>query len=231
MRETFAHNALPLGEGQTRIVVDVRYPAPLDRHWEQNHSGSGTSGLIKARQAETVALLVDQQNRMVTPPKEPPPPHVRPPSRCSLPQPVEGPMPFARPAIPLASPTTPRGQTKPRTPRQVNDGQRLDKPPDPAVFAPVERPQTVDEPTPPVPMVQELNKGSAPIQRRNLDKFHLEKGGDEEDKVSRKEGCVQDPFPGISWEGWGLIKTPHGIYLPETFNPFPHELEDLTDQR
>ena len=50
------------------------------------------------------------------------------------------------------------------------------------------------------------------------------------DKGLRGGEPAQNVFPEISWEGWGLIKTPDGFYLPETFNPFPHVFEDLTDQ-
>jgi len=246
MSETFAPNAPPLGEGQARVVVDTQYPAP-DCRWEQNHGGNSTPGPLEGQEKETAIRLVDRQNHLVNPPTESP--YVRPPSRRALLQP-EGPMSVARSAIPRASATASQGQARPREPRQVNNGQSLgepsvtwrgsdlpepcgsvqaQKPSDPAIFGPVERPQTADEHTQPVLMVQESNQESAPIQRHDSDKCHPTKVANE-DEASRREGSVQDPFQDISWEGWGLIRTPNGIYLPETFDPFPHVFEDLTDQ-
>jgi hypothetical protein len=113
-------------------------------------------------------------------------------------------------------------------PEQVGSVQ-VQKKSDPAVSGPVERPQTADEPTP-LLVVQETSQQSALIQRRNSDKRHPTTTANEGGEQIRKEGYVQDPFPDISWEGWGLIKTPGGLYLPETFNPFSHVFEDLTDQ-
>ncbi|KAF9650425.1 hypothetical protein BDM02DRAFT_1433757 [Thelephora ganbajun] len=160
-------------------------------------------------------------------------------------------MPVTRSATPRAAAITLQAQAKQRASREVNDVQRIgessatwrgsglseprgsvrtQKSSQPAVSGPGERPQTASESTPPVLMVQESNQEPAPTQRRNSDKCHPTKAVGEEGDASREEGSAQDLFSGISWEGWGLIKTCDGIYLPETFGPFPHPFEDLTDQ-
>jgi len=246
VRETFAPNAPALREGQTRVVVDAQYPAP-DRHWEQNHNGNGTPGPPEGQEKETAVRLVNPQNNLVNSPIESS--YVLPPSKRALPQP-EGPMSVAHSVIPRASATASQGQARPRESRQVNDGQSLGEPsvarrrsglPEPCgsvqaqkpsgtvIFGPAERPQIAGENTPPILTVQEPDHEPAPIQRRSSDKCHPTKVATE-DEASRRGRCVQDPFPDISWEGWGLIRTPNGIYLPETFNPFPQVFEDLTDQ-
>lgn len=85
--------------------------------------------------------------------------------------------------------------------------------------------------TPSVSVVQEPNQKSTPDQRQVSDRCHLTTAANEESEAPCTEDCTQLlPFPDISWEGWGLIKTSDGVYLPETFNPFPHVFEDLTDQ-
>lgn len=90
--------------------------------------------------------------------------------------------------------------------------------------------RTAGKLTPPVLVVQEPDQKSALDQRHNLDRRHLTTAVDEEGEVPCTEECTQLPFPDISWEGWGLVKTSHGVYLPETFNPFSHVFEDPTDQ-
>lgn len=74
-------------------------------------------------------------------------------------------------------------------------------------------------------MVQGLSQEPVSIQRHNSGECHPTMAADEEDEALRKEGSDQDPLPEVPWEGWGLIKTPDGFYLPETFNPFPRTIE------
>jgi len=231
----------PLSDGHTRTVVDVQYPVP-DRRWRQNRTGSITPGLLETQAKETAALFADLP---VNPPREPTPPHMRPSSRRVQ---LEESAPVSCPAPLRAPATASRGQAKPCASQQTNDDQWLGDSPaawdgpassepcggvrapnksNPVASGRVERPQTTEESIPQVLAVQE----PAPIQRSNSDELHPTTVAKEDDGASHKEGIVQDPFPDILWEGWGLIKTSGGIYLPETFNPFPHELEDLTDQR
>lgn len=79
-------------------------------------------------------------------------------------------------------------------------------------------------------MVQQLSQEPVRVRRHSSGECHPTVAANVEVEVLREEGSNQGPFPDIFLEGWGLIKTPDGIYLPETFKPFPHELEDLTDQ-
>ena len=120
---------------------------------------------------------------------------------------------------------TQRGPSLP----ELCESVRRQEPPVPAVPVPVERPQIANASTPPVIVVQEPSRGSAPTQSRNSIEYYPAKAGNE-DEDSQGEGSARSSFPEISWGGWRLVRTPDGIYLPETFNPFPHELEDLTDQ-
>lgn len=113
---------------------------------------------------------------------------------------------------------------------EVCEGVRRQEPSAPVVSVPVERPQIANARTPPVTVVQEPSRGSAPIQLRNSIECYPAKAANE-DEDSQKEGSARNSFPEVSWGDWRLVRTPDGIYLPETFNPFPHELEDLTDQR
>lgn len=245
MRETLPHNGPPLEGGETRVVVDVPHPTHGHR-CERNCTGNATSGLLEVQKKETAISLTDRRNALSSSPTESTSTQIRPPSRCALSQPEER-SPVGS-ALPRTIATPPQGRAKPRVPRRVNVERRLDglsaawKEPAlpqlrggvpaqtqfaPGVPGPVERPQTTGEHTPPVLSVQAPCQKSVPIQRRNMDERHLTTVADKE--TSHKDGYGQDPFPDISWEGWGLIKTPDGVYLPEAFNLFPHELEDLTD--
>ena len=206
--------------------------------------------MVDVRYLETAVLLADQRNHRANPQVGLAPPYIYPSGRHA-PSQSEEPTPVARCTSYPISATASQGRSRLHGSRQVNDVQSLDKPsmtwrgpglPDPcgsaraqepsnpAVSGPVERLQTTDESTPPVLVVQEPNRESRPIQRQTSDKCHPKKAANEVDGDLRREGSVQNPFPEISWEGWGLVETPDGIYLPETFDPFPHVFEDLTDQ-
>jgi len=205
---------------------------------------------VDVQYLETTSLLVDRQNYPADPQVELAPPCIHPPGRHA-PSQSEEPTPVARATSCPGSATASPGQPRLRGSQPVNDIQSLDgpsttlrgpglpescgsprvqEPSDPAVSDPVERPQTAGESTPPTSVVQEPNQGPPPIRRHTSDKSHPTKAASEADGGLRRGGSPQKSFPEISWECWGLIKTPDGIYLPETFNPFPHELEDLTDQ-
>ena len=220
----FAHVTPPLEEGQTR-VVDVQY-------------------------LETTALLADQQNHPADPQVELAPPCIHPPGRHAPSQSEEA-TPFARATSCTGSATASLGQPRLRGSRLINDVQSLDgpsmalrgpslpescrsprvqEPSDPAVSDPIERPQTAGQSTPPASAVQEPNQEPPQVRRHTSEKSHPTKAANEVDGGLRRGGSPQKSFSEISWEGWGFIKTLDGIYLPETFNPFPHELEDLTDQ-
>ena len=194
---------------------------------------------------ETGVLSTDQQDRLVDPPTEAAPLHTRPSSRRALFQVKE---PIGRSAPATAS----QGQARPPASRQVNDDQLLGEPSaawnepassepcggvrvqrqsNSAVSDPVERLRMVEEPALQVLVVQEQSQEPVPIQRHNSDECYPTVVANEKGRALREDGSNRDPFPDILRGGWGLIKTPDGIYLPETFDPFPHELEDLTDQR
>jgi len=243
VNETFMSNALPPEEMQT-TEVDIRHPAP-DR-LEQDYFGDVYPGLL----GETAILSDYRQNHLVSPSTELVPPRIRAPSRHVVLQLTE-PTPITHSAYPRASVTVLRDQAKSRASGRVIENQSFDEPPttrrgpgfpeqcrnlqgqilsDPVVSCPIERPRTVNEPTPPTPMAQEPNREPTPIQRHNSGGCHPTKVVNEEVEAPRKAAYVQGPFLDISWEGWGLIRTSGGIYLPETFNPFPHVFEDLTDQ-
>lgn len=223
-RETFTYIAPPLEEGQSR-PVDVRY-------------------------LQAAALSTDRQNHPANPQVPPTPPHIHPPGRHA-PLRSEEPTPSTRSTSRSNSATASQGQPRLRVTQQVNDVQSLGEPsttwrrPDvpescgsaqaqessgPAVSGPVERLKTADESTPPTLVVQEPNQESLPVKRDASDRCNLTEGANEVDEGLRREEPAQNVFPEISWEGWGLIKTPDGFYLPETFNPFPHVFQDLTDQ-
>ena len=238
----------PLVDGQTLGAVDVRDLTP-DRDWGQNCTGTITPGPLETQAKEAGVLFTDQQDRLVNPPTEPTPSNILPSSRHGILQVEE---PIGR-STPLRAPATAsRGQARPPASRRFSDDQwlgepsavwngpassgpcgrvRVQKQSNSAVSDPVERPQTADGPALQVLVVQEPNHEPVPIQRHNSGECHRTVPVNEEVEVLRKEGSNQDPFPDISWDGWELVKTPDGVYLPETFNPFPHELEDLTDQR
>ena len=230
------------------MVADVRYPEP-GRPWERDYTGNVTPGLVQEREA--AVPLADRQCDPANPPTESAPPQIRPPSRRALSQPEE-PSPVGRSTPLRTSAISSQVQAKSRALRQIKDGQRVGEQSavqkelalpqlckgvqvqthsEPAISNPFELPQIVDEHPPPFLMVREPRQGPAPIQRRNSDDRHPTAAVNKEDEALRKEGSMHDPSPGISWEGWGLIRTPDGVYLPETFNPFPHVFEDLTDQR
>ena len=222
--ETFVRIAPPLREGQTRVTVDT---------------GNVTPGPLEAHKNETVVPLVDRQNHPVNPPTKQP--HAHPLSRRALSQQEEpvsvggSPLLQASAAVSQGQPNggqTLRGQSATRKglaalPRPCGSAWG-EKPPEPAVSGLVKRPQTADEPNPPA-VAQEPSQESESVQGHNF-KCHPTTVAEEEVGAIRKEGYMQDSFLGISWEGWGLIKTPDGVYLPETFSPFPHVFEDLTDQ-
>ena len=224
-------------------MVDVQYPPPRSR-WERDSVGNITPGPLGVQEKEAVVPLADQQSDLANPPTESASPHTRPRSRRVLQQPKELP-PVGRSALPKTS-TPSQGRAEPQAPRQLGGGQISNEPPatreepplprlcegvqvqtrsESAGSDPVERPQTTGEHATPALTIRDPRQQPAPIQRRDSDK-----AANEGDKVLRKEGTARDRFADISWEGWGLIKTPDGFYLPETFDPFPHELEDLTDQ-
>jgi len=223
-KEVFTHVTPPLEEGQSR-GVDVRYP-------------------------QAAALSTDRQNYPANPQVPPTPSYIHLPGRHA-PLRSEEPTPPACSTSRSNSATESQGQPQLRGTRQVNDVQslgepsttwrRLDipescgsaqaqEPSGPAVSGPVERLKTADESTPPTSVVQEPNQEPTPTKRRVSDICHPTEGANEMGGGLRREEPAQNVFPEISWEGWGLVKTPDGFYLPETFNPFPHELEDLTDQ-
>ena len=206
--------------------------------------------MADVRSLETAVLLTDRHNGPAGPQIEPAPPYVHPPGRRA-PSQSEEPTPLAHSTSCTNLAIASQGQSRLRGSRQINDVQSLDEPSakrrglgllescrstqaqepsDPTVPGPIERLQTADESTLPALVVQEPKQESSPIQRHTSDKFHPTKAANEVDGSLHREGSVQNPFPGISWEGWGLIKTPDGVYLPETFNPFLHVLGDLTDQ-
>ena len=234
--ETFSRISPSLVEGRTRAVVTP------DRHWEQDHTGKGTPDPLEVQKKETTVLLANRQGRLISLQAELAPSHVRPLSGHALSQPE--PTSVARSTIRPASATASEGRTQPHVPRQ--GVQSLDESsvtlrepglPEPSRSAqtqdlsgPVEQRQTIGESTSPVIVVQESNQASEPEQRHNLDKCHPTKTANGEGETSRQEVHTQDPFPDISWEGWGLIRTSEGAYLPETFNPSPHIFQDLTDQ-
>jgi len=238
----------PLRNGQTRAAADVRDLTP-DHDWGQNCAWSITPDPLEMQAEEAGVLLIDQRDRPANPPTEMAPPHTRSSSVRAL-FPVEEPIGRSPPL--RASATALQGQARPPPSRQVNDNQWLGEPsaawnrPAPsepcggvrvpkqsnsAVAGPVERPRTAEEPAFQVLMAKEQSQEPAPIQPSNSGECYPTVATNEEGEALREEGSDQEPFPDTLWRGWGLVKTPDGMYLPETFNPFPHELEDLTDQR
>lgn len=221
-----------------------------DRQGEQNYIRN-TPGLSEAPQKEeTVALLASRQNRPANPQTKPAPLHIRPSSRYAPSRSEE-----LTSAVCFksrrTSATASQRRSQPRASRQADDIQTLDRPsatlrgldvPEPyrsaqaqepycpAVSGPVERLQATEESTPLALVVQEPNEELLLTQRHSSNKCHPTEAANEVDRGLRKEGFAQNLFLEISWEGWGLIKTPDGVYLPETFNLLPHEFEDLTDQ-
>jgi hypothetical protein len=212
---------------------------------EQNRAANVTPG-PEVQEKETAALLANGKSHLVNT-TEPAPCHIRARSRYALPQ--LGPTPAVRSATPRASATVSLGQAQPPGSRQVNGVESVNEPSvawrapqqprrsaqvqklsEPPVPGPVEQPQTTGEATTPVTILQELNQGSGPTQQRNSDEFHSTKAVSAEDDASRQERDTQYLFPDISWEGWGLIKTPGGVYLPETFSSSLRALEGLTDR-
>ena len=90
--------------------------------------------------------------------------------------------------------------------------------------------QVTDEATASALMKRDLPQESVQIQICGSGERSPESEASEVDDASHNEGDTRDPFSDISWEGWGLIKTPDGNYFPETFNPSPFGFEDLTDR-
>lgn len=94
---------------------------------------------------------------------------------------------------------------------------------------PIGESRGTDQDTTPVLVTQSLCQRPAPIQGRDPDECHQTEATNQEDDISRDRDA-QDPFSHVSWEGWGFIETPDGVYLPETFNPSPFGLEDFSDR-
>jgi hypothetical protein len=174
----------------------------------------GQTRVVDVRCPEASALLADQQNHPTNPQIEPAPPYIHPPGRYSPSQ--------LEPTFAARSTSCSDSAAASQSCGSV----QAQEPSGPAEWL-----QTADESTPPALAVQGPNQGSPQIQRQPSDKCHPTRMENEVYGGLHRGESAQKPYPEISWEGWGLIKTPDGFYLPETFSPFPHELEDLTDQR
>lgn len=98
--------------------------------------------------------------------------------------------------------------------------QSMDEPSFGPVIRPVGSSRATDEAAALAPVTQGLRQELAPIQGHSSNGT----GG-----ASRNQEDVEDPLSKISWEGFCLIKTPHGTYLPETCNPNPFGLKDYSD--
>jgi hypothetical protein len=206
--------------GQVFPVVDVRR--------EENHTADATPGPLEAQKKVSLVLVTDRQSHQFNPPTGLILPYTRPP--LALPQ-TEETTSVVRPLTLLSSASESNDQIQPRESPQIV--QSTDEPsviriglaqPESPVMGPVWELRVTDEAAVPVPMKRGLRQGSVPTQGCDLTK-----GANEEDDASRNED-TQVPFSDNSWEGWGLIQTPNGDYLPETFKPFPSGFEDLTNQ-
>lgn len=199
---------------------------------EQDHTGDITPDLLKALEKETPVLLADRQGHRVDSPIEPTTSQL--PFVHDLLQ-IEGSSCVVYPSRPRSSASAPNYQIQPReSPKIV---QSVDE--SSGILVGSARPhecsqqkstggesQATDESATSAPIKPGLHQGSIPIQGCDSNEHPPENGASEADDTSHNEGDTQDPFSDISWEGWGLIKTPDGNYLPETFNPFG--FEDLT---
>lgn len=192
-------------------------------------------GLLDAQETETPVPLANRQPHLANPTTESTLQQILPISRHALPQ-AEELTSAVRPAMPPTPANVSHGQVELHEPPHFNVFQNMDElamtrtgPPWPRrcdeqkssgspVTGLVGQPLATEEATTPVPT----------IQGRDPDGCHP-RATNEEDVASRSEGDVQDPLLDILREGWRFIKAPDSFYLPETFNPFPHELEDLTD--
>jgi hypothetical protein len=226
----------PLAGGQVQAVVGVLR--------EQNCATSITPCPChpQAQEKDSVLMTGRQQNQ-ISSPTEPSPPQIRPTGRYTLPQPGE-PTSAAYSAIPRTLKTVSQSQLQPCVsgtlggtgcadeapptwtgPSRPRGGAETQKPSEPPVPGFLESSRIPGETTTPVPTAQDV------FQQRNLDKGHSTKAisgeGDSSNNVD-----TPDPFPATVCESLGLIKTPHGIYLPETFysNSDSTALESLLDR-
>ena len=218
-----------------------------DHQGGQSRIGTGIPGTLEAQEG-TVALVV-RQDRLDSPHPEPPSPCIRPMS--SYPTSQSGTTLAACSTNRPISETALEGLSHQCTSGKINDIQRFDEPPAmrrgpglpearesvlgkessaPGVSVAAEQSQIANVSTPTVALVREPSRGSTLIQPLNSVERYPTKVGNEGGGL-QKEGSAWGSFSEISWGGWRLVRTPDGIYLPETFNLFPHELVDLTDQR
>lgn len=235
-RETSAHCASPFVEGQVRSVVH-----------EQDHTMDVTTSLLGAQEKENLALLADRQSDLADSPTETTHSPIRPLSRHTQPQ-VEEPTSIVRSATSPASACLSHGEVKPHESPQINDAQSIGEPSlmwigslQPRkcaqgqrtsgypLLGPAVEPRATSEDTESVMIMQEFYQESVLFQGRCSDECHPTKATSKEEGGLRN-GDAQDPFSDISWEGWGLIETPYGVYLPETFDPSPFGIETLSDR-
>lgn len=227
--------APPIWEAQTQGTADV-----------QDHTANATPGPSEVQETETTLSLADQRSHPVTSPTGPTSPHIRPTSRRVLPRP-EDLMPIIPPAVPRASAALPQDQAQTHRFRQANsiqganersvmrEGQpqahgpaRAQIPCEHPVPRPAGQPR-ISEAIARFPTAQGLNQGPSPTQPHDSDNYHPSKADSTEGGAPREEGDAQDLFSHISWEGWGLVKTPNGVYLPETFSPSLPTTDDPTN--
>lgn len=225
------------------MVVDARCVGS-HRQGGQNRIGTRIHETLEAQ--EKAVALVARQDRLDSPHLEPPSPCIRPTGSCSPSR--SGAALVACSVSRPSSETALEGLSHQRISGQISDIQRFCEPPAvrggpglsearervpgkessaPAVSAAAEQSRIANVSTPTVAVVREPSRGSAPIELLNPAKCSPTKVASE--GGGQKEGSSRDSFPEVSWGGWRLIRTPDGIYLPETFSPFPHELDDLTD--
>lgn len=215
-----------------------------DVRWEQNHIPNVTPCLSEAQGREAPILSADRRSHPAAPPTEPATPYIRPTSRNSSPQLKKLALVVSN-VIPQTSAPVLHGQAQPDGSRQLNGDRCMDgppgmwtEPPQPLwsiqpekLFQPppghVERPPTTSEAAL-IPMVQEPNQAPVPTQRHDPDKLHQMEAPSEQGGASRKGGDTQGPYSIVSWGGWEFIKTPHGLYFPETFDP--HAFQVFLDQ-
>ena len=165
--------------------------------WEGNNTADITPCPPEAQEKEVSVFSPDRQSHLTNPPTPSTLPNPLPMSKHALPQ-VKEPTPTVRSATSPASARESYGQDQPGGISKINDTQSMDE-----SFLMWLGLPAIDEIAVPDSREQELYQHLVPIQDR------------------------QDQFSDISWEGGGLIKTPFGVYLPETFNPDSYVSESL----
>ena len=186
---------------------------------KQSHTTDNPPGSLEVQEKEASILSAGRQSHSVMTPIEPilshtPPTHAPPLQPHDTPKIAQS---TDEPSVMWIGPAHPHGCTQQKS---------LGSP----AIGPVRGPRATAEAAALAPVTHGLCQDPAPVKGCDSNECRSENGSSGEDDASGNQGDTQDPFSDISWEGWGLINTPEGVYFPETFNPSPSGSEALTDR-